>query len=114
MIVPNGCSPSTTFVWRKVKITPAPQAQGTARAKRARQAGKGDQRRGLPRQQITVGVRYRGGAEAWWELTYAGQTFRIEGYHLLHDVLRWVYEGVDRPRQTKSSTIPEDRPDDCP
>ena len=108
MTIPNGCSPSTTFVWKKVKIQAPPRPQGTARAQRARMAPERKERDGLPRQPIGVLVQYRGGSEAWWEITYAGVRYRIEGYHHFHDVMRWVYEGRDRPHQSRSATIPDD------
>jgi len=99
---------STTFVWRKVKISPAPQAQGTARAKRAPLASKVRRRKagGLPKERPAgVLVQYRAGAECWWEITYAGERFRIQGYHDLHSVMAWIFEGRERPRQSKSPTI---------
>lgn len=41
----------------------------------------------LPRRTIGVMVKYRGGAQGWWELSYAGRTVRVEGFLALHDAM---------------------------
>lgn len=42
------------------------------------------------RQPITLTLRYRGGGEAWWEVTARGTKWRFPGYLALHDVMREV------------------------
>jgi len=91
----NGCTSSTTYEWKKVKIQPPARAQGTARAKRARQTATADS---PPRQQTalrspkTVQVKLRGGAEMWWEITWGGTTKRFPGYVQLDDALLCVFQ----------------------
>lgn len=38
-------------------------------------------------------VRYRGGAETWWEISYAGRTTRLNGAIALHDALTIAITG---------------------
>ena len=85
----NTSSPSTTWGWRRVKISRPPEA-GTR---------SGAQRRTLhalrkrdPRQPLTVTVVYRGGSECWWELRSRGVVIRRPGHNALHDVL-WELQG---------------------
>jgi len=88
--VQNGCSGSTTYVWQKVKITAAAKAQGTARAKRARRSATVSAPPHSPtdlRRPKTVQVKFRGGAETWWEITWGGSTKRFPGHVALDDVL---------------------------
>lgn len=93
-IVENGCSVSTTYVWQKVKIKAAAQAQGAARAKRAPSSAPVS---APPRQQTPlrapkhVQIRFRGGAETWWEITWGGITKRFPGHVALDDVLLCVF-----------------------
>lgn len=92
--IQNGCSLSTTYEWRKVKITAAPQAQGIARAKRAPLGVRPD----APacsaaelRRSRYVQIRMRGGAEMWWEITYGSVTKRFPGYVPIDDVLLCMF-----------------------
>jgi hypothetical protein len=43
-------------------------------------------------------VTYRGGGECWWELSYGGRTVRVTGVVALHDAMRYLFEGGERPR----------------
>jgi hypothetical protein len=89
---------STTFVWKHVKIQAPPRPQGTARAKRAHltaaPAGPASAAR-QARKPFTVQIRYRGGSEAWWEITYAGKPYRFRGDLFFHDVMRHVLQLED-------------------
>ena len=82
-----GCSPSTTWEWRRVKIRTAPQAL-------AKQRPKGSPFKRLtpwpPRRRLTVTVAYRGGPECWWEISARGVTVYRPGVTALHDLLREI------------------------
>lgn len=82
------CSPSTTWEWRRVKISQPARAAGTARRRRSPLAA-------LPRRALndttTLTVRYRGGPECWWEIRARGVVVRRPGALALHDVLRELY-----------------------
>lgn len=41
-----------------------------------------------------VQVKYRGGPEAWWEITFLGKIHRAPGHLALDDVLRRVITGT--------------------
>jgi len=89
---------STTFAWKRVKIKAPPRPQGTARAKRAPIEPSADKERAAKRtarESSTMSVRYRGGAEAWWEITYYGKVKRFSGVLSFHDVMRFVLELPD-------------------
>lgn len=98
--VPNERSTSTTWRWQRVKIATPPQAEGTARAKRAPITSL------LPwprDRKMTLTVKYRGGSQCWWEITARGRTIRRPGVLALHDVLSDLYgwhQGV--PLKTSS------------
>ena len=80
----NKRTPSTTFEWRKVKISRAPQASTDSRPKGVPAALRA---RRDPRRPLTVTIVYRGGAEAWWELRARGMVVRRPGHVSLHDAL---------------------------
>lgn len=42
------------------------------------------------REPITIRIRYRGGAEAWWEIEARGQTLRRPGHVAIHDLFREI------------------------
>lgn len=84
----NDCSPSTTWAWRKVKIAPAPKAP---REQRPKGPSKPLASVWNGRETLTISVRYRGGAECWYELKSRGQTVRIPGHVALHDVMGRIY-----------------------
>lgn len=75
---------STTWVTRRDKISRAPQARGhsTPQASRWRRFGRRD-----PREPITVRIHYRGGSEAWVEVSGRGETNRYPGWVPIADVL---------------------------
>jgi hypothetical protein len=64
-----------------------PEAMGTARAERARRFSLA---RRDPREPLTVIVRYRGGAECWWELRARGTVWRMPGHVSLQDALAQI------------------------
>lgn len=86
---PNNSSSSTTFAFRRVKISTAPQAGTDSR--RRRPHFKGLKRRN-PRDPLQVTIVFRGGAECWWELRARGAVLRRPGHNSLHDVL-WELQG---------------------
>lgn len=95
--LPNEGSPSTTFAWRRVKITAPPRPHSTARAKRAPMALETPKywRPGpLPRKVTGVLVKYRGGDECFWELSHAGRTVRCPGWWNLQDALTHLFQGL--------------------
>ena len=92
---------STPYEWRRVKIEPAARPQGTARAKRARSQARAplpERAHVLPRRRLGIQVTYRGGAEVWWELSYAGRTVRLNGFVALHDAMRFLLEANPEPK----------------
>lgn len=76
-------SPSTTWKTGRIRVSPAPKAQGTQSAKRAIHALRPRE----PREKLTITVRYRGGPECWWEIHARGETVRVPGHAALHDTL---------------------------
>lgn len=84
--------PSTTWAWKRVKISPAPKANTTSRKATPPQPSRRN-----PREPLTVTIRYRGGPEAWWEVKGRGKTYRFPGYLALHDVMRTIHN-IDDPR----------------
>lgn len=93
-IVENGCSGSTTYEWRKVKITAPPRPTGHSASKAstssASRAGRRREQEPL-RAPKNVQVRFRGGADTWWELTWGGVTKRFPGYVQLDDALLCLF-----------------------
>lgn len=85
-------SVSTTWEWRLVKIERAAGPEGSAR--RRRSTGIAEPRDWRRRQ--TLQVKYRGGAEAWWEFSMVGTTVRIPGHICLHDAMARVLGQAER------------------
>lgn len=85
----NSRLPSTRWVWKKVRV-PAPPEGPPARAASA--ASPPVSRRN-PRESLTVTVRYRGGAECWWQVEARGRVWRTPGVIAIHDVMTWINEG---------------------
>jgi hypothetical protein len=83
----NTRSPSTTFGWRRVKVTSPPQAHGTAlrRSTFWRWLPARD-----PRKPLTIKVSYRGGPECWVEVHGRGGIGRYPGVTQLIDIVRDV------------------------
>jgi len=86
---PNARTPSTTYAWRRVKISSPPQAPRESRRRR-RWIALGNKER---RQLIEVRVRYRGGAEDWYEVRARGGVVRVQGSLTFGDVMERVYRG---------------------
>lgn len=90
------CSPSTKWEYRKVKI-PGPPEPLAAQGRRSRLRVPLPFRN--PRKMLTIGVSYRGGAEAWWQLEARGRVVRVPGHVCLHDALTLfqgdVHDGRD-------------------
>lgn len=84
----NDCTASTTWVWRRVRVSTPPQAQQN-RPSGARSLSK----LGVwPRRKtLHLEVKYRGGPEAWYEIRARGVTLRMPGATALHDVMRTLY-----------------------
>lgn len=79
---------STTWEWRQVKISRAPQATGTD----GRKAGRWHSLPGWPvRRPLTLTVKYRGGPEGWVEIHSRGRVGRFPGTVAIFDVLREVW-----------------------
>lgn len=51
------------------------------------------------REPLTLSVKYRGGAEAWYEIKARGRTYRVPGHRALHDVMELINEGGCQPRE---------------
>lgn len=85
----NPSSPSTTWGWRRVKISQAPQANGTARRKAPRWHGLHPWPR---REPLTIKVTYRGGPECWVEIHSRGRIGRYPGYYTIYDVLSDIWQ----------------------
>jgi hypothetical protein len=89
---------STTWEWKRVKITAPPRPKATARAKRAPSSSAERSERAArrtARTPFTVQIQYRGGPEAWWQVTYAGRSYRFSGVLCFHDVMRQVLDLQD-------------------
>lgn len=80
----NRRSASTTYVWRKVKISggapegPAPKAAAKRWSGLARRDAK---------QPLTITLHHRGGAESWWVIQARGRTAAVPGHRALDDVM---------------------------
>lgn len=91
----NERSPSTTYEWRKVKISggapegPSPQAS----APRKRWAGLG---RRSGKGALTVTIVHRGGAESWWLIKARGRSGVFPGHRCLDDVMAEVNQTWSR------------------
>lgn len=80
----DALEPSTTWTWRRVKLRRPAGGQGDSAADRRHPSAL---RKRNPREPLQVRVVYRGGPEAWWELSARGVTIRRPGSCALHDVL---------------------------
>lgn len=87
----NECSVSTTWAWRKVKISrPAGgQDHSAPQARRWRHLPKWDRRR-----RLTITVKYRGGPECWYEVSARGSMGRFPGHVALHDAVAEIMRGA--------------------
>lgn len=80
----NERSASTTYEWRKVKISGA-RRDGQARLPKAGRF------RGLPRRngsaRLTLTISHKGGSESWWLIEARGRTATFPGHRCLDDVM---------------------------
>lgn len=76
---------STTFEFKQVRIVKRPQGPSNTAAE-----GRPPLNRRNARDAITLTVKYRGGAEGWWEVKARGREWRFPGVYALHDVMRVV------------------------
>lgn len=81
---PNTYSESTRWRYTRVRIKRAPEATEHSRPKgvRWRRFGKRD-----PRQPIQVTLKWRGGPEAWIEVTGRGETNRYPGFVSIAEIV---------------------------
>lgn len=84
----NNRTPSTTWGWRRIKIAPAPQAE---EHRERSEASLGSLLRWPRRKPLTITLKYRGGAECWWEIRARGRTIRRPGYVAVHDLMRELF-----------------------
>jgi hypothetical protein len=77
--------PSTTWEWRKIKIARPPEATRAVSTKSRRFFGLPPRN---PREILTIRIKFRGGAEAWYEVHARGSIARYPGHLALHDVMR--------------------------
>lgn len=87
------CSPSTKWEWKLVKMSPPPGGDRAAADIHGRRAPLSSRD---PHKPISIEVRYKGGAEASYVVTYRGRVWRFPGYVALHDMMQQV-NGQRRP-----------------
>lgn len=87
--------PSTTFVWKRVKILDPSGSSGQRRFA----APSEPLRARDPRKPITVQLEYRGGPEAKWRVRARGRTWNFPGVTALHDVMAAVNATLQRMEQ---------------
>lgn len=73
----NECTPSTTIAWEPVKITTAPQGNGTVRRRRSSRPFLA---RREWRRNMTIVVAYRGGPEARTLVKARGRSWSVPGH----------------------------------
>jgi len=86
----NECTPSTTWEYRKVKISR--RLQGSA-AERPKGSSGGKRPHVDPKTPHSIRITYRGGAEAWWKIEYQGEVFVAPGHMAIHDVFMYFLDG---------------------
>lgn len=87
------CSPSTTWTWKKVKLSRPPQGtgrQGGASRPKFRLALRN---RNKP---LWIEVQFRGGASSSWIVRTRGGLARFDGFTAIEDVMRWANGELDR------------------
>lgn len=82
--------PSTRWVVGQPRVTRPPARASKHVASGARWARYARLR---PRERITLTIRYRGGAEAWYEIEARGSMGRFPGVVCLHDVVQEITQG---------------------
>jgi len=78
---------STTWEWRRVKVSRAPQATPQSRRRRGRWYHLGRKPRDTP---TTLVLQWRGGAQSWWLVTARGSTGVFPGCAALEDIMHQV------------------------
>lgn len=86
----NECTPSTTWAYRKVKISRRPQGSATRRPKGS---SRGRLSRRDPKERLSIVVKYSGGAEAWWVIEARGERYLAPGHMCIHDVMTFINDG---------------------
>ena len=90
--------PSTTYEWRRVKITRRTAAPSKPAPKGHRFSGLSAWRR---REPLTLTVKYRGGPEGWIEVRARGRVAMYPGSLYVLDVLQDVWQdGHTTPRSS--------------
>jgi len=79
----NTCSPSTSFVWKRVKLkrSPPENAAGPLAVPATSLVRHRDRA-----QPLYLWLRHSGGAESWWLLASRGKEWRFPGHAQLEDV----------------------------
>lgn len=77
-------SPSTKWEWKLCRVQAGPAPAGDSAPQGHRSAVRRGRDAHLP---LTIQVRYRGGPEASWLITYRGLVRRFPGHLSLHDAL---------------------------
>lgn len=80
----NERTASTTWVWRQVKLSQPPQANGTTSEARPPKGSLLHWPRGKP---MTIVIKYRGGPEGWVEVRARGRVWRRPGTTALYDLI---------------------------
>lgn len=80
----NDRSPSTTWEWKRVRMSRG--AAGSSTARRSRSLWRRFPRR-EPSEWLTLRVKYVGGSEAWVLVTARGETNPLPGHRSLIDVV---------------------------
>lgn len=84
----NVRSGSTTWVWEADKLRPA-RREGERVSKTPSRWGRLTRRN--PREELTLTIKYRGGAECWYLVKARGSHGVFPGVLALHDVMREIY-----------------------
>lgn len=86
--VSNERTSSTTWAWRRVRMSTPPQAKSDRERSEAPQGSLLAWPRGKP---CTVVLKYRGGPECWVEVRARGRIWRRPGTTALYDIVREVW-----------------------
>ena len=83
---PEQTIPSTTWAWKRVKISRPPEGN-RERGPKGLHTWVGRSRWDPRKDRVTIRIRYRGGAECWYEVEARGATARLTGTVALHDLM---------------------------
>lgn len=84
--------PSTTWEWRRVKVSEAPQAPRAQRAAGAPHAFKPATNR---RVNTILEIAFKGGAESQWYVKCRGSRYTLPGWMCLEDVMALVHHETE-------------------